>query len=100
MKTIPGDIAYSDSDALLYQAVDNFLQGKNPYAEANVVTAIRSLKSPTDKITPLRAGPLADVFPYPDQAQYVEIWQDALQFADPVLSRHRIHAGHTLPAFL
>jgi hypothetical protein len=79
MKTIPGDIAYSDSDALLYQAVDNLLHGQNPYANANVVIAIRTLKSPPGKITPLRAGPLADVFPYPSQEQYVQIWQDAVQ---------------------
>jgi hypothetical protein len=78
MKTIPGDISYSDSDALLYQAVDNLLNGKNPYDNANVVIAIRTLKSPPGKITPLREGPLADVFPYPSQEQYAQIWQDAI----------------------
>ena len=79
MESIPGDMAYSDSDAMLYQAVDNLLKGKNPYAEANVVTAVLDLGSPTDKITPLRLGSLADVFPYPSQEQYAEIWQEATQ---------------------
>jgi uncharacterized membrane protein len=55
------------------------MHGKNPYAEANVVTAILALKSPPGKITPLRSGPLADVFPYPSQEQYTQVWQAAIQ---------------------
>ena len=96
MKTIPGDIAYSDSDALLYQAVDNLMHGKNPYAEANVVTAILALKSPPGKITPLRAGPLANVFPYPSQEQYTQIWQAAIQ--SPTQSSPAIESTLGYPA--
>ena len=96
MKTIPGDIAYSDSDALLYQAVDNLMHGKNPYAEANVVTAILALKSPPGKITPLRAGTLENVFPYPSQDQYTQIWHEAIQ--SPAQSSPAIESTLGYPA--
>lgn len=96
LKFVPGDISYSDSDALLYQAVDNLLHGKDPYSNANVVTALQMLKLPPGRLTPLRVGPLADVTHYPDQAQFAEIWQDALQ--SPTLSSPAIESSLGYPA--
>jgi hypothetical protein len=67
---------YNDATALSHQAAEHFLDGKNPYAEANVVEAMLKYDGSIDKITPLRAGRMAGVFPYPDASQLEQLWED------------------------
>ncbi len=54
---------YNDATALCHQAVENFLDGKNPYAESNIVSAMLQFNVPINKLTPLRLGILSDVYP-------------------------------------
>jgi hypothetical protein len=81
---ISHDLSSSDAVALLDQAVDNVLSGKNPYAEANVVSAVISLDSPYDKTTPLRLGSFAEAFPYPSTAEINALWDDAVKTPETV----------------
>lgn len=67
---------YNDATALSHQAAENVLDGKNPYAESNVVSAMVEYDGSIDKITPLREGRLAGVFPYPDASQLEDLWED------------------------
>jgi hypothetical protein len=68
---------YNDATALSQQAAVNLLDVKNPYAESNVVTATIKYNSAAEKLTPLRKGQFADVFPYPTAAQLDQLWQQA-----------------------
>ncbi len=68
---------YNDATALSHQAAVNLLDGKNPYAVSNIVTATIEYNGATDKLTPLRVGRFADVFPYPTAAQLDQLWQEA-----------------------
>jgi len=70
---------YNDATALSHQATENLLDGKNPYAEANTVSAMIDFKGEIDKITPLREGRFADVFPYPTIEQLEQFWEDVRQ---------------------
>jgi hypothetical protein len=70
--------AYTDSTVLTIQAVENLLEGKNPYAYSNIVTALIEYGSSYKQTTPLRVGRLADTFPYPSDQQLAEIWEGAL----------------------
>ena len=56
---------YNDATALCHQAAENFLDGKNPYAEAHIVNAMQEYDVPLHKLTPLRLGIFTDTFPYP-----------------------------------
>ena len=76
---ISHDLSASDAVALLEQAVDNVMQGKDPYAGANVVSAVISTNSPYDKTTPLRLGRFADDFPYPGDAELKAVWSEAVK---------------------
>lgn len=67
---------YNDATALSHQATENLLDGKNPYEEANAVTAMIDYDGQVDKITPLREGRFADVFPYPTANQLEKFWDD------------------------
>ena len=67
---------YNDATSLSHQAAQNLLDGENPYEAANVVTAMLEYHGEVDKITPLREGRFADVFPYPDINQLEEFWED------------------------
>ncbi len=69
---------YTDSTALTVQAVENLLEGKNPYANSNIVSALVKYKGSYKQTTPLRVGRLADTFPYPSDEQLAEIWGSAL----------------------
>jgi hypothetical protein len=71
---ISHDLSSSDAVALLDQAVDNVLHGKNPYEQANVVSAVIAEGSPYDKTTPLRLGRFKDDFPYPTTAEINSLW--------------------------
>jgi hypothetical protein len=74
--SLEGVFGYNDATALTHQAADNVLEGKNPYAESNIVDAIIEYEGDIDKITPLRQGRLANVFPYPDVSQLEQLWDD------------------------
>ncbi|OGO32667.1 MAG: hypothetical protein A2Z29_04820 [Chloroflexi bacterium RBG_16_56_11] len=76
--------AYNDATSLSHQAADNFIEGKNPYAEANIVTAGIKYDIAPDKLTPLREGRLADAFPYPEMARLESLWQEAIRHPDQV----------------
>jgi hypothetical protein len=70
--------AYNDATALTHQATENFIDGNNPYATANIITAIQQFNGSYDKVTPLRLGRFVEVFPYPSPEQLEQLWQDAL----------------------
>jgi hypothetical protein len=72
------NLRYNDGTAMAHQAADNLIAGKNPYAEANIVTANMRFGNPYDRTTPVRTGSFADVFPYPSDAQLKAIWDEAL----------------------
>ena len=67
---------YNDATALSHQATENLLDGKNPYEEANIVIAMIDYEGQIDKITPLREGRFADVFPYPTVDQLEQFWDE------------------------
>ena len=72
-------IQYTDSTALCQQAVENLLQGKNPYAHANIIQALIKYDASFDRVTPLHLGRFANVFPYPTEAQLRQLWNDAVK---------------------
>lgn len=72
---------YNDGTALSQQAASHFLEGKDPYSNANIVTAMEEFNGGPDKVTPRREGTLANSFPYPTTAELNAVWQRAL--ADP-----------------
>jgi hypothetical protein len=69
---------YNDGTALSHQAVQNLLEGKNPYANANIVTAMVQFHGTYDRITPLRVGEFTGVFPYPTPEELQQFWEKAL----------------------
>jgi hypothetical protein len=73
---------YNDATALTHQATDNLLQGKNPYANENIITALLAHNGASDRTTPRREGEFALVFPYPTPAQLDTVWQEALRNND------------------
>jgi len=75
---------YNDATALSHQAAENLLAGKNPYAESNVVSAMIEFNGMKDKLTPLRLGRFASIFPYPSANQLEQLWQEASQTPDVV----------------
>ena len=81
---ISHDLSSSDAVALLNQAVDNVLAGKNPYEEANVVRAVIAEGSPYDKTTPLRLGSFTGYFPYPPNEAINSLWEEAVSTPDIV----------------
>lgn len=68
---------YNDSTILTQQASENLLEGNNPYAHANIVEGLIKYDGEYDRVTPLRAGRFADVFPYPALSQLEELWEEA-----------------------
>jgi len=69
---------YNDSAALCHQAVQNTIDGHNPYAKSNIAEAIVEFNVPVANITPLRQGKLAEAFPYPEEEKLEKIWQEAI----------------------
>jgi hypothetical protein len=70
--------AYNDATALCHQAVVNFIDGDNPYTESNIGSALAEYDVHLDKLTPLREGSFAEVFPYPETEQIELIAQEAI----------------------
>ncbi|MBI2832067.1 MAG: DUF2029 domain-containing protein [Chloroflexi bacterium] len=95
-----GMFGYNDSTALTHQAADNFINGKNPYASANIISASLRFGGSHSKVTPLRQGRFEDAFPYPTDEQLKEVWKDGVnnpQHVPPELeSRLNYPAGSFL----
>jgi hypothetical protein len=79
MSGMQRDYEYSDGAALSQQAVDNLLNGQNPYAHANIVQAFLKYQGGYDSVTALRAGTLSQVFPAPSDSQLKQMWANAIQ---------------------
>ena len=92
--------AYNDATALCHQATVNLIDGKNPYAEANVVSAMQLYNGSFDKITPLREGIFADVFPYPDMEALEQFWIEALETPQTVPPELETLLGYPAGCFL
>jgi hypothetical protein len=97
MVSLDNVFGYNDATALSHQAAENVLHGGNPYAEANIVTAMVKFNGATDKLTPLREGRFTDVFPYPRATQMEQLWQDALK--NPSQVPPELESKFNYPAF-
>jgi hypothetical protein len=92
--------AYNDATALCHQATENLIEGDNPYAEANVVTAMIKFSGSYDKLTPLREGSFAEVFPYPTTEDLEQLWQEASQSPEQVPPELETKLGYPAGCFL
>ena len=92
--------AYNDASALCHQAIENFIDGDNPYAEANIASALVKYDVPLDKLTPLREGRFAEVFPYPETEQIELIAQEAVDNPDNVPPELESKLGYPAGCFL
>jgi hypothetical protein len=97
---ISHDLSSSDAVALLDQAVNNLRDGKNPYTNANVVTAVVGIRSPFDKTTPLHAGSFSDYFPYPSTAAINALWEKAVQTPNTIPPELESKLGYPSGFFL
>lgn len=79
MVAMDDTFGYNDATALTHQGANIILNRENPYAETNIVIAMIEFDGAPDKLTPLREGRFADVFPYPSAAQMEELWQNAVK---------------------
>jgi hypothetical protein len=70
---------YTDATALTHQATENFLAGKNPYSNTNVVQALLEFNPHPDRVTPLRVGRFANSFPYPTEQELDGVWNLVIQ---------------------
>ena len=81
---------YSDGAAMAEQATTNFIKGENPYAAANIITAMETYdkqdtnNSPFVNLTPIQQGRFAEVFPYPTQEQLTTVWDQSKSTPDNV----------------
>ena len=91
---------YNDGTALEQQATENFLHGENPYAHASIVSALLKYNGSFDRVTPLRAGSLANVFPYPTDAQLKQIWDAAIQNPSQPPPEIESHVSYPAGSFL
>jgi hypothetical protein len=87
---------YNDATALSHQAALNLLDSKNPYAISNIVTATIEFHGTSDKLTPLREGSFANIFPYPNSGQLEQLWQNAKK--DPSRIPPEIESKFNYPA--
>ena len=88
--------ACSDAMALEHQATGNFLDGKNPYEEANVIAAGIECDVPSDKMTPLRTGQFATDAPYPDLDKLERVYAEAR--ANPSVVPPEFESKYNYPA--
>jgi hypothetical protein len=92
--------AYNDATALCHQATVNLIDGDNPYTKANVVTAMLEFNGSYDKLTPLREGRFADVFPYPEAEGLEQVWLEASQNPEQVPSELETKLGYPAGCFI
>ena len=95
-----GVFAYNDATALCHQATENLIDGKNPYAEANVVSAMIKFNGSYDKSTPLREGKFADAFPYPEATELEQLWHEAVKDPDVVPQELESKLGYPAGCFV
>jgi len=100
MESFENVFAYNDATALCHQATANLIDGKNPYAEANVIIAMQQYDGYYDKLTPLREGVFADVFPYPSAEELEQLWIEALETPQTVPSELETNLGYPAGCFL
>ena len=96
MVSLDNVFGYNDATALSHQAAKNLLEGENPYATSNIVSATIQFNGSTDKLTPLRDGRFADVFPYPTPAELQGLWEDAAK--DPSRIPPELESKFNYPA--
>jgi hypothetical protein len=84
LSSLDSSFNYNDATALCHQAIENFLAGKNPYAESNIVTAMLEYGVPIEKLTPLKQGKFADVFPYPSNEQLEQLQTEIAENPDEI----------------
>ncbi len=92
--------AYNDATALCHQATENLIEGDNPYANANVVSAMQQFGGSYDKSTPLREGRFAEVFPYPTPQALEQLWIEALKTPEQVPPELESQLGYPAGCFL
>ena len=75
---------YSDGAALTQQATVNLVDGKNPYASPNIITAMETYDGQASKgngpfvnLTPIQEGSFSEVFPYPSQEALTSLWEQS-----------------------
>ena len=89
-----------DASALTMQAVENLLSGKNPYAHANVVDALKDFPDVYNMLTPLRTGAFADSSPYPDQETLKNFWHAAITNPDVIPPEIESRVNYPAGSFL
>jgi hypothetical protein len=100
MQAFDNTFDYNDATALCHQAIDSFLDNQNPYAQANIASALIQFDVPLDKLTPLREGRLADVFPYPSTEQLAAIAQEAIDYPSQIPPELESKLGYPAGCFL
>ena len=98
--TIDDAFVYNDSTALTQQATENLLEGKNPYAEANIISAMEEANGSYDKVTPLREGRFVEVFPYPETEEIKQLWQEAVNNPTSVPPEFETRLNYPAGSFL
>jgi hypothetical protein len=100
LTSLDDTFAYTDATALCHQATENFLDSDNPYAQANIVSAMTRFNIPIDKLTPLRQGSFAEVFPYPDTEQIEWLQQEVAQNPEQIPPELESKLGYPAGCFL
>ncbi|MFC1865839.1 hypothetical protein ACFLYB_03910 [Chloroflexota bacterium] len=98
--TIDDAFVYNDSTALTQQATENFLDGKNPYAEANIISAMEGANGSYNKVTPLREGRFGEIFPYPETEEIERLWQEAVNNPASVPAEFETRLNYPAGSFL
>jgi hypothetical protein len=92
--------AYNDATALCHQATENLIEGNNPYATANIVSAMKQYNGSYDKSTPLREGKFSKIFPYPTAQELELLWLEALKTPEQVPVELESKLGYPAGCFL
>jgi hypothetical protein len=71
--TLVESLGYNDATALNQQASQTFLNGENPYAKSNIISAYEEFNVSPKYLTPLKLGDFAEVFPAPTEEQRAEV---------------------------
>ena len=94
-------LRFNDGLALTQQATENIVTGKNPYENANVITAFQRFgQGAGDQVTPLQVGVLSDSFPYPTSEQLDRLWQQASTTPEKVPPEFESKFNYPAGAFL
>jgi hypothetical protein len=83
LKELKYGFQYNDGAALIQQAAENLLDGKNPYGNGNIIEAFLKFNGSYERTTPLQAGRFADIFPYPTREQFKQVWNSAVKDPSP-----------------